>query len=160
MAVEKDPLVEKLAATLGAVADLVIVYGFADEDVDDSDPKKTVNIYLDPYMSEYVTIEVGKIKHQKKLDPPAIGGSYFWIETDAEVTYGSSGKTTKIKAGLVGSALRQDNSGTAISLAPGKTAGARRGNPKAFCGYPEGTEWYTTEQGSSCPWTICCGGPG
>ena len=52
-----------------------------------------IRLYLDPQLSDYVEIPQDAVLHTVDLPPEQspLGGSYVWINRDADVTHGKAG---------------------------------------------------------------------
>jgi len=130
-----------------------------------------VRIYLNPYLTDFIEVPENAVLYQKSNEDTgniSMGGSYFWINADANVKHGRKGviEPIEMKASTFRSNVAQKHpdqsqlgsQNSTTRQAPG--ARGARAAPGAYCGYPEGTEWYTTDIGVSCPYSECCAGPG
>jgi hypothetical protein len=130
------------------------------------DEEAGCRIYLDPYLTSYIDVRNQDVIHKKDnylTGEPSIGGSYFWILAEATILHGSTGRaSSSFQAGLLDSRIGPKPHSEPRGLAAHGYNRATNHNAsrEAYCGYPEASGGTSTQQGYSCPYTICCSGPG
>ncbi len=85
----KTPFVDKVVKDPKAPPDALVLSGY----LGTSSEKGHTRLYLDPQLSDCVEIPDGAILHSQEIPPEAspLGGSYVWIQRDAELIHGSPG---------------------------------------------------------------------
>src|ERR1051325_6053156 len=79
-----------------------------------SSEDKHVRLYLDPQLSDYVEIPEDAVLHTVNIPPEQspLGGSYVWINADAELTHGKVGADRPKAKFLEGRIQQQFQGGT------------------------------------------------
>jgi hypothetical protein len=83
-----DDFVDKVVADAKAPPNTLLLTGFVGKAAEDGHTR----LYLDPELREYVDIPNDAILHSKAIPEGSspLGGSFVWINRDAEVVHGSS----------------------------------------------------------------------
>lgn len=107
----------------------------------DSSEEGYTRLYLDPQLSDYVEIPADAILHTQDVADDPLGGSYIWIQRDAEVIHGRLGGDRPKAKFLEGRIYQQ------------YMKGAQFGGARAI---PPDTLFCEPTQHPGCPQTVQC----
>lgn len=113
--VREDDFVSKICKDPNNPPNALMLFGY----VGRSSEEDHTRLYFDPELRNYIEIKDEDILHQQPLPKEAshLGGSYFWINRDAEITHGAVGPQ-RTKARFFEGPIAAQVAGLAGEVAP------------------------------------------
>ncbi|HEV2418896.1 MAG TPA: hypothetical protein VGX94_13955, partial [Terriglobia bacterium] len=146
---KEEPLVSKLVKDPKAPPSTLLLSGF----LGNSSEEDHTRLYLDPQLSDYVEIPNDAILHTEEIpkDQSPLGGTYVWIQRDAQVIHGKVGPD-RPKAKFLEGQIQQQYMQAAGGAAPVPALPIT--NPAVGCHLPSPLDGCPPP-----PSPVPCGGP-